>query len=111
MKTATRSPPLVVRLAPREESAVGDAGEDTGAGGAATGAGGSDGTTAPPGCTELVGLGDCGVTSMQAEYRVANIMLVIDKSKSMVDQPDGLRHRQVGGAEGGARRVAHQRGR
>ncbi len=69
---------------------VGDAGADTGAGGDATGAGGGDGTMAPPGCTELVGLGDCGVTSMEAEYRVANIMLVIDKSKSMVDQPTGF---------------------
>ena len=58
-----------------------------GEGAAGTGAGG-DGTTAPPGCDELVGLGDCGVTSLEAEYSVANIMLVIDKSLSMVDQPE-----------------------
>src|SRR5262245_19233570 len=54
------------------------------------GAGGSDGTVTAPGCDTLVGLDKCGTTSVEAEYRTANIMLVIDKSKSMVDQPTGF---------------------
>jgi len=64
----------------------------TSAGGdsSASGAGGSDGSSAPPGCMELEGLGECGVTSVEAEYRVANILLVIDKSGSMDDTPTGF---------------------
>ncbi|HVJ20384.1 MAG TPA: hypothetical protein VM686_33445 [Polyangiaceae bacterium] len=64
---------------------IGDGGQS-----GATGAGGNDGSSAPPGCEELEGLGDCGVTSLEANYDIANIMLVIDKSKSMVDQPEGF---------------------
>ncbi len=63
-------------------------GSDSGDAGA-TGAAGA-GTMTPMGCTELAGLGECGVTSVEAEYRTANILLVIDKSGSMTDQPSGF---------------------
>ncbi len=70
-----------------------DAGMSTG--GTSSSSGGTDGaagdgTMAPMGCTELTGLGECGVTSVEAEYRTANILLVIDKSGSMTDQPSGF---------------------
>src|SRR5882757_1382525 len=41
-------------------------------------------------CTELAGLGKCGSTTVQAQYDTANILLVIDKSGSMTDQPAGF---------------------
>jgi hypothetical protein len=80
--------------------AAGSGGSGAGAGGKSSldagsteaGAAGAAGAEdmAPGGCTELVGLGECGVTSVEAEYRTANILLVIDKSGSMTDQPDGF---------------------
>ena len=65
---------------------VGANGGESGGGGA----GGDDGSSAPPACIELAELGDCGTTSVEAEYRTANILLVIDKSGSMTDQPEGF---------------------
>ena len=58
----------------------------------AAAAGGDDGgvSTGPGGCTELAGLGKCGTTTVQAQYDTANILLVIDKSGSMTDQPTGF---------------------
>ncbi|HEX3774448.1 MAG TPA: vWA domain-containing protein [Polyangiaceae bacterium] len=47
-------------------------------------------SSGPGACTELAGLGDCGTTTIQAQYDSANILLVIDKSGSMTDQPDGF---------------------
>jgi hypothetical protein len=47
-------------------------------------------SSAPGECTELSGLGDCGTTTLRAEHDIANILLVLDKSGSMVDQPDGF---------------------
>jgi hypothetical protein len=44
----------------------------------------------PGACAELAGLGDCGTTTEHAQYDTANILLVIDKSGSMTDQPDGF---------------------
>jgi von Willebrand factor type A domain len=44
----------------------------------------------PGECSELAGLGKCGTTTVQAQYDTANILLVIDKSGSMTDQPDGF---------------------
>ena len=44
----------------------------------------------PGPCVELAGLGDCGTTTIQAQYDTANILLVLDKSGSMTDQPDGF---------------------
>jgi len=57
------------------------------------GAAGQAGATASTGsdqCTELAGLGKCGTTTVQAQHETANILLVIDKSGSMTDQPDGF---------------------
>jgi len=58
-----------------------DASADAQAGAASTG---------PGECMELAGLGKCGTTTVQAQYDTANILLVIDKSGSMTDQPDGF---------------------
>ncbi len=43
-----------------------------------------------PACEELEGLGNCGGSSVQAELKKVNLLLVIDKSGSMTDQPDGF---------------------
>jgi hypothetical protein len=61
-----------------------------GAGGEATAAGG--GASEPMGVDEcdFSELMDCGVTSVQASYSAANVLLVIDKSGSMDDQPEGF---------------------
>jgi hypothetical protein len=54
-------------------------------------AGASDAGDAGPGeCMELAGLGNCGTTTVQAQYNTANILLLLDKSGSMTDQPDGF---------------------
>jgi hypothetical protein len=76
-------------------------GGSAGSGGsAATGgssAGGMDSGTAAaagdngiPECGELSGLGKCGGTHLEAEFRTVNMLLVIDKSGSMDDQPQGF---------------------
>ena len=41
-------------------------------------------------CGELAGLGKCGGTHVEAEFRTVNMLLVIDKSGSMDDQPQGF---------------------
>src|SRR5258708_4467759 len=40
-------------------------------------------STGPAGCGALAGLGNCFSMTVQAQYEVANILLVIDKSGSM----------------------------
>ncbi|HET7544163.1 MAG TPA: vWA domain-containing protein [Polyangiaceae bacterium] len=42
------------------------------------------------GCERFVGLDECGVTSVEASFSAANVLLVIDKSSSMDDQPQGF---------------------
>jgi hypothetical protein len=52
-----------------------------------TSAGGSE----PHPCEEeFEDLAECGITSVEASYSAANVLLVIDKSGSMVDQPAGF---------------------
>src|SRR6187551_803764 len=41
-------------------------------------------------CEHFAGLDDCGVTSVEATFSAANVLLVIDKSSSMDDQPEGF---------------------
>jgi hypothetical protein len=72
-----------------------------GSGGATAGSGGSIGlgkggeggesgaAMTDPGCTELEGLGDCGTMAVQAVFKAVNMMLVVDKSGSMDDVPEG----------------------
>jgi hypothetical protein len=42
------------------------------------------------GCKSFAGLDQCGVTSVEASFSAANVLLVIDKSSSMDDQPQGF---------------------
>src|SRR6185369_5641193 len=42
------------------------------------------------GCDRFEGLDECGVTSVEASFSAANVLLVIDKSSSMDDQPAGF---------------------
>jgi len=42
------------------------------------------------GCEGFAGLDECGVTSVEASFSAANVLLVIDKSSSMDDQPQGF---------------------
>lgn len=42
------------------------------------------------GCERFAGLDECGVTSVEATFSAANVLLVIDKSSSMADQPEGF---------------------
>ncbi len=67
-------------------------GEDSGSqGGSDDGAGGNDdGVSAPPACEGLDELKGCGESSVEAEFRTTNILLVIDKSGSMDDTPEGF---------------------
>jgi hypothetical protein len=53
---------------------------------------GGGGTGQQPGqCESLEGLGpQCGATSKEATFKTINVMLVIDKSGSMTDQPEGF---------------------
>src|SRR4051812_24154258 len=41
-------------------------------------------------CQSFVGLDGCGVKSVEASFSAANVLLVIDKSSSMDDQPEGF---------------------
>jgi hypothetical protein len=41
-------------------------------------------------CARFTGLDECGVTSVEATFSAANVLLVIDKSSSMDDQPGGF---------------------
>jgi len=71
---------------------------DLGNGGNAATAGGSElggaaGQIEGPkvaGCDRFEGLDECGVTSVEASFSAANVLLVIDKSSSMDDQPEGF---------------------
>jgi hypothetical protein len=57
------------------------------------GAGDSGGTsgTDPGTCESLEGLGpQCGATSKQATFKTINVLIVLDKSGSMTDQPEGF---------------------
>jgi hypothetical protein len=61
--------------------------------GAAPSEGGADGDPVGPGveaCESFEGLDECGVTSVEASFSGANVLLVIDKSSSMDDQPEGF---------------------
>jgi len=46
--------------------------------------------TEPDSCGELVGLEQCGGTKKEAKLNTINVLLVIDKSGSMTDQPTGF---------------------
>ena len=41
-------------------------------------------------CEEFTGLTDCGAMTLGAELNTVNVLLVIDKSGSMTDQPEGF---------------------
>jgi len=61
--------------------------------GGASSEGGAGGTPYGPGveaCASFDGLDQCGVTSVEASFSAANVLLVIDKSSSMDDQPQGF---------------------
>jgi hypothetical protein len=62
-------------------------GRDT-AGGEAGSAGQSGGSEMK--CGEFAGLTDCGGTTLGATLKTVNVLLVIDKSGSMTDQPEGF---------------------
>ena len=76
--------------------AVGTAGTgialNLGAGGASDGAGAGGQLQGPSvaECESFAGLDECGVTSVEATFSAANVLLVIDKSSSMDDQPEGF---------------------
>jgi hypothetical protein len=57
------------------------------AGGGAGGVAAGSGVEA---CESFDGLDQCGVTSVEASFSAANVLLVIDKSSSMDDQPKGF---------------------
>ena len=65
----------------------GNAGHGTGD---AAGAAGQESGPKVEGCDRFVGLDECGVTSVEATFSAANVLLVIDKSSSMDDQPGGF---------------------
>jgi hypothetical protein len=72
---------------------AGAIGVDSGGGSAgASGAGGGDAQadTALPRCPSLEQLSRCGTQGAQAQIKIANILLVIDKSGSMNDTPTGF---------------------
>lgn len=59
----------------------------------ATGVAGEAGQASEPNgsdCESFAGLEQCGVTSVEATVTRANVLLVIDKSSSMADQPQGF---------------------
>jgi hypothetical protein len=63
---------------------------DVGGAGSGGEGGETDGMTLPP-CETLIGLDeDCGSTTAAAKVLAPNILIVIDKSGSMVDQPEGF---------------------
>jgi hypothetical protein len=53
---------------------------------------GSSGDTGNPSseCDEFAGLTDCGGMTLGAELKTVNLLLVIDKSGSMTDEPEGF---------------------
>ena len=65
------------------------------------GEGGAGGVTGTAGqsalvatCESFAGLDRCGVTSVEATFSAANVLLVIDKSSSMDDQPTGFERKK-----------------
>lgn len=58
--------------------------------GDATGAGGQAEVPSLAGCDSFAELPQCAVTSVEATRSAANVLLVIDKSSSMDDQPPGF---------------------
>jgi hypothetical protein len=54
------------------------------------GAGGDPEASRVPACESFEGLDACGVTSVEASFSAANVLLVIDKSSSMDDMPEGF---------------------
>lgn len=79
-------------VAPASSGSGGTAGLDLGV--AEGGAGGSPEEPRAVGCESLVGLDGCGVESVEATFSAAHVLLVIDKSSSMDDQPDGFELRK-----------------
>lgn len=73
---------------------IGTTGGSSGTGGSSSGGTNSEGGAPPeqPGqCESLEGLGpQCGATSKEATFKTINVLLVIDKSGSMTDQPEGF---------------------
>jgi hypothetical protein len=71
-------------------------GNGNNANGTSTGNNSTSGTTDPASdagsqeCDSLAGLGQCGNTTIAADIRTVNILLVIDKSGSMTDTPSGF---------------------
>lgn len=62
-------------------------------GGGTSGDGGTSGEPEPeptPMCETLQGLGQCGTMTVEATFKTVNMLLVIDKSGSMEDVPDGF---------------------
>lgn len=80
----THGGPIAVTGGSGGMGATGQTGGSAGSAVAGMDAGGAadDGV---PACTTLVGLGQCGVTSVEAKLRTVNMLLVIDKSGSMTD--------------------------
>ncbi len=68
----------------------GPSGGSTGTGGGSTGTGGSTPTYGASDCSALENLQDCGTTTVEAQTEPASVLLVIDKSGSMADQPTGF---------------------
>ncbi len=85
--------------APSAESAAGGRGGtggvgiDLNLGAGGTGDAAAAGQPAGPtvaACDSFDGLDECGATSVEASFSAANVLLVIDKSSSMDDQPSGF---------------------
>lgn len=66
-----------------------DLGLGEGGGGDVAGAPSAAGPVASD-CEDFAGLEQCGVTSVEATFSAANVLLVMDKSSSMDDQPAGF---------------------
>jgi hypothetical protein len=68
-------------------SGNGSGGSGAGGTGASQGGEGGEGTEA---CSTLAGLDECGGTRVEAMLAPVNLLLVVDKSGSMSDQPEGF---------------------
>ncbi|HYQ01461.1 MAG TPA: vWA domain-containing protein [Polyangiaceae bacterium] len=69
---------------------VGNGGNVSTSGDPVAGAAGQPDGPKVEGCERFAGLDECGVTSVEASFSAANVLLVIDKSSSMDDQPAGF---------------------
>jgi len=63
---------------------------DNGGGSSLAGAAGAPTGPGVEACETFDGLDQCGVTSVEASFSAANVLLVIDKSSSMDDRPEGF---------------------